>query len=143
MYDVTEPGNFEGHNILNLPKSIEVCANLRHRDVGELRAELADGRAKLLEVRGRRVRPGRDDKVLVAWNGLMIDALARAAGALDEPRYLEAAEKAAQFILRDMRRADGRLLHTWRAGKAKFDAYLDDYAALANALVSLVRGDVR
>ncbi len=86
---------------------------------------------------GRRVRPGRDDKVLVAWNGLMIDALARAAGALDEPRYLAAAAKAADFILSDMRRPDGRLLHTWRAGQAKYDAYLDDYAALANALVSL------
>ena len=56
---------------------------------------------------------------------------------LDEPRYLQAAIKAADFILRDMRQADGTLLHTWRAGKAKYDAYLDDYASLANALVSL------
>jgi hypothetical protein len=137
VYDVTEPGNFEGHNILNLPKPIDVCAKIKQRDPAELRAELAAGREKLLEARGRRVRPGRDDKVLVGWNGLMIDALARAAGALNEPRYLAAAVKAAEFILRDMRRPDGRLLHTWRAGKAKYDAYLDDYAALANALVSL------
>ncbi len=137
VYDVSEPGNFEGHNILNLPKSIEVCAKVRHRDPEELRAELTAARVKLLEVRNRRVRPGRDDKVLVAWNGLMIDALARAAGALDEPQYLDAAMKAAGFILKEMRRPDGRLLHTWRAGKAKVDAYLDDYAALANALVSL------
>src|SRR5262249_42456750 len=78
-----------------------------------------------------------DDKVLVAWNGLMIDALARAAGALNEPRYLETAKKTADFILRELRKPDGRLLHTWRAGQAKLDAYLDDYAALANALVSL------
>jgi uncharacterized protein YyaL (SSP411 family) len=137
VYDVTEPGNFEGHNILNLPKPIETCAKIKHRDLAELRAELAVGRTKLLKLRGARVRPGRDDKVLVAWNGLMIDALARAAGALNEPRYLATAVKAADFILRDMRRADGRLLHTWRAGTAKYDAYLDDYAALANALVSL------
>ncbi|HEY2759273.1 MAG TPA: thioredoxin domain-containing protein, partial [Pirellulales bacterium] len=137
VYDVTEPGNFEGHNILNLPKSIETCAKIKHRDPAELRAELAANRQKLLEVRSRRVRPGLDDKVLVAWNGLMIDGLARAAGALNEPRYLAAAMKAAHFILRDMRRGDGRLLHAWRAGKAKYDAYLDDYAALANALVSL------
>src|SRR5690349_16518433 len=67
----------------------------------------------------------------------MIDALARAAGALNEPSYLEAAVKTAEFILRELRRGDGRLLHTWRAGQAKLDAYLDDYAALANALVSL------
>jgi hypothetical protein len=137
VYDVTALGNFEGHNILNLPKPIEVCAKIKSRDPAELRAERVASGAKLLEVRGRRVRPGRDDKVLVAWNGLMINALARAAGALNEPRYLAAAAKATEFILHDMRRSDGRLLHTWRAGRAKYDAYLDDYAALANALVSL------
>jgi uncharacterized protein YyaL (SSP411 family) len=75
--------------------------------------------------------------VIVAWNGLMIDALARAAAALDEPRYAAAAAKAADFIHDQLRRADGRLLHTWRHGKAKLDAYLDDYAALANGLISL------
>jgi hypothetical protein len=83
------------------------------------------------------VRPGRDDKVLVSWNALMIDALARAAGPLAEPRYLAAAERAAEFILRSMRRPDGRLLHTYRAGQARLEAYLDDYACLAGALVSL------
>jgi uncharacterized protein len=72
----------------------------------------------------------------VSWNGLAIDALALAAGALDEPRYLAAASAAANFILTRMRRSDGRLLHTWR-GAAKLAAYLDDYAALVNGLVSL------
>ena len=67
----------------------------------------------------------------------MIDALAQAAGVLDEPRYLQAAATAADFILDKLRRADGRLLHTWRHGQATLDAYLDDYACLANALVSL------
>ncbi|HZZ27256.1 MAG TPA: thioredoxin domain-containing protein [Pirellulales bacterium] len=137
VYDVSEAGNFEEQSILNLPKPLEVCAKIKQRDPAELRAVLAASRQKLLEVRGRRVRPGRDDKVLVAWNGLMIDALSRAAVALSEPRYIAAAVNAANFILHDMRRSDGRLLHTWRAGKAKYDAYLDDYAALANALVSL------
>src|SRR5262249_14207870 len=118
-------------------KTIAVCAKIKGRDPEQLRTGLAAARQKLLEVRGKRVRPGRDDKVIVAWNGLMIDALAKAAGALDDPRYLEAAEKAAGFILSQMRRPDGRLLHTWRAGQSKFDAYLDDYAAFANALVSL------
>jgi uncharacterized protein YyaL (SSP411 family) len=137
VYDVTEPGNFEGHNILNLAKPIETCATIKGRDSDKLRKELAASREKLLELRGSRIRPGRDDKVLVAWNGLAIDALARAAGPLEAPRYLEAAEKSAAFILRDMRKSDGRLLHTWRGGQAKIDAYLDDYAALANAMVSL------
>jgi uncharacterized protein YyaL (SSP411 family) len=67
----------------------------------------------------------------------MIDALARAAGVLGEPRYLAAATRAAEFLLRELRRSDGRLLHTWRRGRAKLDAYLDDYTFLANALVTL------
>ena len=137
VYDVTDEGNFEGDNILNLPKTIEQCAQLLGRDAAALKAELGEGRAKLLEMRGGRVRPGRDDKVLVSWNGLMIHSLATASGALEEPRYLEAATAAAEFVCQNMCREDGRLLHTWRDGTARLDAYLDDYAALTNALVSL------
>ena len=136
VYDVSDAGNFERSNILNLPKTIEQCAKLRQLDPERLRADLAKWRTKLLAVRDKRVRPGRDDKVLVSWNGLAIDALAHAAGALDEPRYLSAASRAADFISTKMRRPDGRLLHVWR-GAAKLDAYLDDYACLANGLVSL------
>src|SRR4029079_3130050 len=99
-YDVTNPGNFEGQNILNLPKSLDLIAQIKRLDIGAL-LELDSARQKLLAVRDKRVRPGRDDKVLVSWNGLMIDALARAAGARNEPRYLEAAKKAADFILRE------------------------------------------
>ena len=137
VYDVTEAGNFEGDNILNLPKTLEQCAELLKRDVGELTAELAVNRKRLREVRNERIRPGLDDKVLVSWNALAIDALARAAGVLNEPRYQEAATQCATFLLDNMRRDDGRLLHTWRHGQAKLDAYLDDYATLANSLVSL------
>ena len=136
-YDVTDVGNFEGKSILNLPKTIAQCAEIRGRDVAELEAELAESRAKLLAVRAKRVPPGLDDKVLVSWNGLMIDALARAGAVLGEPRYVEAATKAAEFIGANMRRKDGRLLHTWREGQAKLDAYLDDYTCLINGLVSL------
>lgn len=138
VYDVTEEGNFEGRNsILNLPKTIEQCAAVRRWDVDELRTELTDARRQLLAVRDRRVRPGKDDKVLVNWNALMIDSLARAAGALDEPRYLTAATRCAEFLLRDVRRADGRLLHGWRRGRARYDAYLDDYTFLIQSLVTL------
>ena len=87
VYDVSEAGNFEGHNILNRPKTIEQCAALHGQDPAELEADLAESAARSCwPPATRRVRPGRDDKVLVAWNGLMIDALAQAAGALDEPR---------------------------------------------------------
>jgi hypothetical protein len=137
VYDVSDIGNFEGRNILNLPKTVEQAAAILGRQPEELAAELALSREKLFAAREKRVRPGRDDKVLVAWNGLMIDALARAGAALKEPQYVIKADAAAKFILHSLRREDGRLLHTWRNGVAKLDAYLDDYASLANALVSV------
>ncbi|HEX2474617.1 MAG TPA: thioredoxin domain-containing protein, partial [Lacipirellulaceae bacterium] len=137
VYDVSDIGNFEGRNILNLPKTLEQSAAILRRDPSELAAELAESREKLFAAREKRVRPGRDDKVIVAWNGLMINTMARAGAALEEPKFGAAAYDAAEFITKQMRRADGRLLHTWRAGKAKLDAYLDDYAAIANSLISL------
>ncbi|HEX7448036.1 MAG TPA: thioredoxin domain-containing protein [Pirellulales bacterium] len=136
VYDVSDEGNFEGHNILNLPKTLEQCSKILGRDLAELTAELTTSRQELLAVRNARVWPGLDDKVLVSWNGLMIDSLAYAAGVLGEPRYLAAARKAADFMWQEMRER-GRLLHTWRKGQAKLAAYLDDYACLANALVTL------
>ena len=111
VYDVTESGNFEGRNILNLPKTIEQCAQIRGWDAEQLAVDLAQARAKLLAARDQRVRPGKDDKVLTSWNGLMIDAMARASGILggqaasgngatpDAERYLAAASRAADFIL--------------------------------------------
>jgi uncharacterized protein len=137
VYDVTDEGNFEHkQSILNLPKSIEQCAALRKWDVTELKAELADSRAKLLAVRDQRIRPGKDDKVLAGWNGLMIAAMAQAGVLLAEPRFTAAAEKAANFISAKML-AGGRLQHTWRQGQAKLAAYLDDYAYLASAFITL------
>jgi len=137
VYDVTPAGNFEGHSILNLPKPLAACAKILNRDLNVLTTELARSRQQLFAAREQRVHPALDDKVLVAWNGLMIDSLAQAAGALDEPRYLAAAAKAADFLLTTLRRDDGRLLHSWRRGSARFDAYLDDYACLVNALITL------
>ncbi len=137
VYDVTPAGNFEGKSILNLPKSIEQCAAAKGWDLEELQRELAASRATLKAVRDQRIRPGKDDKILVNWNGLMIDAMARGGRILRDERYLDAATVAARFILQEMRRPDGRLLHSWRNGRARFDACLDDYACLANALVTL------
>ncbi len=137
VYDVTETGNFEHANILNLPKTLPQQAQVLGIALEELKEQLADSRAKLFAVREKRIHPHKDDKVIVAWNGLMIDAMARAGVVLDEPRYVEAAAKAADFLLAALRKEDGRLLHTWRFGQAKLDAYLDDYACLANGLVSL------
>jgi uncharacterized protein YyaL (SSP411 family) len=94
-------------------------------------------RARLLAARERRARPGLDDKRLTSWNALMIAALADAGAALDEPRYLDAARVCAEFILRDLRTPDGRLLRTYNEGQAKIGAYLEDHAYLLEALIVL------
>ncbi len=138
VYDVTPEGNFEhGTSILNLPKTIAQCAAIKGIEVKKLEQDLAQMRQELLAVRDQRIRPGKDDKILVSWNALMIDALAKAGVILSQPSYLAAAGKAATFILAKISRPDGRLLHTYRHGEAKLDAYLDDYAYLVNALVTL------
>jgi len=94
-----------------------------------------------LEARSRRVRPGTDDKVLAAWNGLMISALAQAFQVLDEPRYLAAAQRAARYVLTGMRQPDGRLYATARHGRAHLNAYLDDYVFLIQGLIDLYESD--
>ncbi|MCC6124818.1 MAG: thioredoxin domain-containing protein [Pirellulales bacterium] len=137
VYDVTDVGNFEGCNILNLSRPIEQDAKLLGRDPGQLETELAQSRAKLLVVREMRIPPGLDDKILVNWNGLAIDAFARAGAVLREPRYRGAAELAANYLWKHLRREDGRLLHCARRGRAKGNAFLDDYANLGNALLTL------
>ena len=137
IYDVTETGNFEGQNILHLGNSVCHWSNELSMDLDHLEAELSRDRAALLEVRDRRIRPSRDEKVLTSWNGLMIDALARAAAVLNEERYQLAAQRAADFLLRVLRRPDGRLLHSWCAGNAKLNAYLDDYSHLIHGLITL------
>jgi uncharacterized protein YyaL (SSP411 family) len=137
VYDVSEPGNFEGRNILHRSKTLGPSATILGRPLEELEVELASSRRRLMEARSARVRPGRDDKVLVSWNGLTIDALARSGAALGEPRYVDAAASAARFLLSALRSREGSLLHVWRGGEARHDAFLDDYASLANALVSL------
>ncbi len=137
VYDITAAGNFEQTNILNLPNTLAQQAQLLGRNPETLQAELATSRAQLFAHREQRVRPHLDDKVIVAWNGLIVDALARAGAVLGEGKYLAAAEQAVDFLLTRLRREDGRLLHTWRGGQAQLEAYLDDYTCLAQGLVSL------
>jgi len=137
VHDVTETGNWEHKNILNLPKTLAQASKLLGRPEDELRAELDEDRARLLAVRDRRVPPGKDTKVLTSWNGLMIAALAEGGRVLKDARYLEAARRAAAFVLDRMRAGDGRLLHTYKDGQAKLNAYLDDYADLIDGLTRL------
>ena len=137
VYDVTAGGNWEHQTILNLPEPITVVAHRLARDEASLRAELADSRARLFAARELRIHPGKDTKVLTSWNGLMLAALAEASTILREPRYAEAASKAAYFLARTMRTPEGRLLRTYKDGQAKLNAYLDDYANLIDGLTRL------
>jgi uncharacterized protein YyaL (SSP411 family) len=137
VYDISAQGNWEHANILNLPKPVEQAAAALNRDPAELARDLAEDRAKLRAVREARVPPGKDTKVLVAWNGLMIAAWAASSRALKDERYLDAARRAAGFILERMRAPDGKLLHGYKDGQARFNAYLDDYACLIDGLTRL------
>jgi len=127
-----QQGEFHGQNVLIL----------RHDIPDSDRIAMAAARAKLLSVRAHRPRPGLDDKVLTAWNGLMISSLARASQALDDPKYLVAAEKSAGFIhdrLYDPK--TGALLRRYRAGEAAIPAFVDDYAFLIQGLLDLYEAD--
>ncbi len=142
-YGVTEPGNFEGRNILHVAKKPSEVAGALGISEAELEKRLDPMRRKLLAERQRRVRPGKDDKVLAAWNGMMISALARGYQVLGDRRYLEAAEKAARVVLEEMLR-DGTLMRSYRGsggagqgGASRLPGYLDDYAEMARALVDL------
>jgi uncharacterized protein len=123
FFGATEGGNFEGANVL------------------EGRGPVPDGlpgiQATLLAARAERVRPGLDDKRLTSWNALMISALAQAGAALERADYVSAAVACAEFLLRDVRDGDGRLLRTWKDGRAHIDAYLEDHAYLLEALLTL------
>jgi uncharacterized protein len=136
-YDITERGNFEGRSIPNTPRPLpEVAAELGLVPA-ELEASLATARAAVYKARLQRVPPALDDKVLTAWNGLMIGALAEGHRVLGDPRYGEAARRAADFVLATLRDDRGRLLRTYRAGTAHLAAYLEDYAYLAEGLLDL------
>jgi uncharacterized protein YyaL (SSP411 family) len=138
MYDVTDGGNWEGNNILRLSFRTSDIATQSGLDEEELRDRIAAARRKLYEVRSKRIWPGLDDKVLTAWNGLMLAAFAEAAQALDRADYRDIATANAEFLQTTMRADDGRLLRTWKAGSdAKYNAYLEDYAFLADGLLTL------
>ncbi len=137
FYGVTPGGNFEnGTTILSISTPLDAFAIQQQRPLEEVRRQLEAARAKLLAVRSQRTRPHRDDKVLTDWNGLMIGALACGARVLDEPRYAQAAQEAASFLLERLQE-NGRLLHRYRDGEASIPAFLDDYAFFAWGLTDL------
>lgn len=139
-YGVTPTGNFEGRSILHLRQSHEEFAAQRHLDPVVLKQSLKEMRQKLWNVREERVHPFKDDKVISAWNGLMIYVLAEAGRILGNAQYLDAAEKAADFVRVQLWK-EGSLLRRWREGDARFEGCLDDYAFMIHGLLSLFEAD--
>jgi uncharacterized protein YyaL (SSP411 family) len=127
-YDVSDEGNFEGHNILNR------LARVPRTEDDEKR--LSGLRDKLFNVREPRVRPGLDDKVLADWNGLMIAALVNAGTMFNEPEWIAMAKRAFDFIAREMTKGD-RLGHSWREGRLLYPGLASDFAAMIRAALAL------
>ncbi|HEU4320378.1 MAG TPA: thioredoxin domain-containing protein [Acidimicrobiia bacterium] len=131
FYGITESGNFEGSNILEVVGSTPPPG-------------LVDAKTILLEARSKRIRPGLDDKVIASWNGLAIRALAETGAVLRERRYLDVARQTADFVLRELV-VDGRLMRSWREGRTSVAGFLDDHASMAVGLLTLyaATGEVR
>ena len=126
-FGVAPGGQLDGRSVLHLPRGLDA----------ERPSGLEDARAALLRARSKRTRPGLDDKRLLAWNALMASALAEAAAPLEEPAYLSAALECIDFVLETMRDDEGRLLRTYKDGRAHLNAYLEDHAYLLEALLDV------
>ncbi len=143
-YDVTDGGNFEGHNILNNSMSITTLAFHLGMTEDTARCILKESSKKLLEFRSGRIRPGLDDKIITSWNALMISAFVKGFRVTENPTYLNAAENCVEFIEKYILVEDS-LFRTYKNGKAKISAYLEDYAYFINALVDIfeIKPDVK
>jgi len=140
-FGVSFMGNFEGANHLHIDEPDADFCHKRGLDLAEFTQKAESFRRKLLDYRGQRVRPTRDDKVLTAWNGLMIKALAEAGKVLSRSDYVAAAARAANFVLQNLKRPDSGLYRSWRLGKASINGFLEDYAFLAAGLLELFQAD--
>ncbi|HEY5627655.1 MAG TPA: aldo/keto reductase [Nitrospira sp.] len=136
-YDITEQGNWEHRNIPNRMRPLEAVAKELNLTTDELLESMGRVKPVLYAARKQRVPPGLDDKVITAWNGMMISAMAEAGRVLGSSAYTAAARRAADFLLRLHRTPEGRLLRTSRQGRAHLDAVLEDYAYLGEGLVDL------
>src|SRR6478672_9315673 len=131
-------GEFTGKNILYQAHTVEETARHFNRPPGEVQAALDQASSVLMAARAHRVRPHLDDKILTAWNGLMISAFAKGGAVLDDARYAEAARRAAEFVIGNLYDArGGTLLRRYRAGDAAIPGFLDDYAMFVQGLLDL------
>ena len=135
-YGVSSRGNFEGHNILHRPISMDEAAALGKLSLTDSETQLAADRTRLFEVRQARPQPGRDDKIITAWNGLMLAAFAEAGRFLGRNDYLIIAKNNADFLLSELVTSEYRVLRTWKDGRARLNGYLEDYSHLAEGLLA-------
>ncbi|MBI5850000.1 MAG: thioredoxin domain-containing protein [Planctomycetes bacterium] len=140
-FGVSSAGNWEGHSVLFAAKPVGAVAKELGLEATTVAATLERARTTLLAARRARVAPATDDKVLAAWNGMAIGALASGHQLLGEQRWLVAAQRAAGFVLGSMRDERGRLLRSWRAGRAVLPGYLEDHAIVAESLLRLFQSD--
>jgi uncharacterized protein len=136
LYDVTEQGNFEEKNILHPILTVDQASQFFRKDRAEIEALIAAAKQRLFVEREKRVKPFRDEKIIAAWNGLMLSGFAEAIKILDNPAHVEAATATVDFIFDKMFR-DGFLLHTYKDGQAKLLGFLDDYAFVIVGLLDL------
>lgn len=134
IYDVSESGNFEAENILHPILTIEQASKYFRKDAADIERLIADAKAKLISAREKRIKPFRDEKIITAWNGLMLSGLAEAIKISPRPTYIDAVKRTIEFIFTKLWR-DGLLLHTYKDGQAKLLGYLDDYAFVAVGLL--------
>ncbi len=137
LFGVTAGGNFEGRSILHLERPLEAFAASHGMTASRLRERLEQWRPLLLEVRGRRATPLRDEKILLSWNGLMISTLAQAYAVTGREEYLTSAVQAVRFIQERLVNPQGRLLRSWHAGREGAPAFLEDYACYVGGLIAL------
>ena len=142
FYGVTDAGNFEGSNILNIHQAPEAFALEHGISEEDLESVISRGKPLLLDEREKRVHPFRDDKVIASWNGLMLRAFAEAGAALGREDYVAAAAVNAGFIHGEMF-VDGRLLRTYRDGRAKISGYLEDYSCVIDGYIALYEATFR
>jgi uncharacterized protein YyaL (SSP411 family) len=136
-YGVTEGGNFEGKNVLHITRSSNEIAKKYNTSQEEIEQIIQQTSRRLFEVRERRIKPGRDDKILTSWNSLMISAFAKVYKVTGNKKYVNHAIRAIEFIENKIATGDGRLHRTFKDGISKLNAYLDDYAFYINALLDL------
>ena len=136
VYDVTESGNFEEKNIIHPILTLEQASKYFRMELGEIERVIADAKQKLFIEREKRIKPFRDEKIITAWNGLMLSGLAEAIKISPQPAYIDAANRTIEFIFAKLFR-DGFLLHTYKDGQAKLLGYLDDYAFTAVGVLDI------